>query len=243
MISVGHLAGLAGIVLGLWLVAYGAVSAWWLLAWPPLHVVGSLVLSVGLHRYFSHRSFKTTRFWHNFMAFYSTLLLNGSPHGWAAAHNAHHVYSDTDKDPHIANWTYLVWKRYRKSPIPRRGLRGLVGDPVCAFVHRTGLWLWLAFTAAMLLVSPKLYLFAYLMPLGSVHLIGALHQVTSHNSRGPRDIWWLELILPACGEWLHKTHHEHPRWSDFKTEHHHLDLGSRFIELIRTDAGHGKAAA
>jgi fatty-acid desaturase len=232
MISVGHLAGLAGVVLGVWLIATGAASQWWLLAWAAFHLLGSLMLSVGLHRYFSHGSFKTTPFWHNFMALYSVLLLNGSPHGWAAAHNAHHAFSDTDRDPHIADWTYLVWKRYRSTPLVTRGLRRLAGDPVVAFVHRTGLWLWLAFTALLLWASPEAYLFAYLMPLGSVHLIGALHQVTSHKNLAPRDIWWLELVLPACGEWLHKTHHDHPGRSDFRTKWWHVDLGAALVRAI-----------
>ena len=235
MISVGHLVGLASIVLGLSLVASGAASAWWLLLWPPFHLLGSLMLSVGLHRYFSHGAFRTTRAWHNFMALYSVLLLNGSPHGWAAAHNTHHVHSDTDRDPHIAGWTYLVWKRYRDVPMVSRGVRRLAGDRMLAFVHRNGLWLWMAFTATMLIVSPELYLFAYLMPLGSVHLIGAMHQVTSHRNGAPRDIWWMELVLPACGEWLHRTHHDHASWPDFRTKWWHLDLGAAFIRFIRTN--------
>ena len=235
MISVGHLAGVAGIVAGIWLMAAGIASAWWIAAWLSFHALGSLMLSVGLHRYFSHGSFQTTPFWHNFMAFYSVLLLNGSPHGWAAAHNAHHTFSDTDQDPHIADWTYLVWKRYRRTPLVTRGLRRLNGDPVLAFVHRNGLWLWCGFTAWMLAVSPTAYLFAYLMPLGSIHLIGAMHQLLSHKDGAPRDIWWLELLLPACGEWLHKTHHDHAGRSDFRTRPHHVDLGSAFISLIRTD--------
>jgi len=235
MISVGHLVGLAAIVAGLTLVATGTSSAWWLLLWPAFHVLGSLMLSVGLHRYFSHGAFKTTSAWHNFMAFYSVLLLNGSPHGWAAAHNTHHAHSDTDRDPHMAGLSYLAWKRYRDVPMVSRGVRRLAGDRTLAFVHRNGLWLWVGFTALALAISPEAYLFGYLMPLGSVHLIGALHQVTSHSGGSARDIWWLELLLPACGEWLHKTHHDHPGRADYRTKWWHLDLGALFINAIRTD--------
>lgn len=235
MISMGHLVGLAAMALGLALVGAGSVSAWWLALWPPLHLLGSLMLSVGLHRYFSHKSFQTTRAWHSFMALYSVLLLNGSPHGWAAAHTTHHVHSDTDRDPHIADWTYLVWKRYRRVPMVSRGVRRLAGDGMLAFVHRNGLWLWLAFTAVVLAISPTLYLFAYLMPLGSVHLIGAAHQVTSHRAGAPRNLAWLEFVLPACGEWLHKTHHDHAGRADLRTKWWHLDLGAVFINAIRTD--------
>lgn len=235
MISAGHLAGVASIALGAWLVLSGSASAWWIAVWLPFHVLGLLMLSVGLHRYFSHGAFRTTRAWHNFMALYSVLLLNGSPHGWAAAHSAHHLHSDTDSDPHIADWTYLVWKRYRKAPVETRALRRLAGDKMTAFVHRTGLWLWLGFTSSVLLISPTAYLFAYLIPLGTVHLVGAIHQVTSHRGGGPRQMALMEFLVPAAGEWLHKTHHDHPGWADYRTEWWHLDLGAIFIDAIRTD--------
>lgn len=235
MIPMGYYLGLAGIALGIWLVATGAVSAWWLLAWAAFHVLGSLMLSVGLHRYFSHGAFETTPFWHRFMALYSVLLLNGSPQGWAAAHNTHHAHSDTDRDPHFADWNYLFDKRYRDVPMVRWRLRALAGDQTLAFVHRYGLPLWAAACLAMLLASPTFFIFGYLMPLGSTHLIGAVHQITSHRGGQPRDLPWLEFIFPACGEWLHKTHHDHPGWSDFRTRWWHLDLGAAFIRLIRTN--------
>jgi stearoyl-CoA desaturase (delta-9 desaturase) len=236
MIPMGYYAGLAGIALGLGLVMAGEAPAWWLLVWLAFHVLGSLMLSVGLHRYFSHGAFRTTRFWHNFMALYSVLLLNGSPQGWAAAHNTHHRWSDTDRDPHFASWHYLFDKRYRDVPMVMWRVKQLAGDRSVVFVHRHGVALWLFAVVSMLAWLPTFFLFAYLMPLGSTHLIGAIHQVTSHRGGAPRDLPWLEFIFPACGEWLHKTHHDHPGWADFRTKWWHLDLGAAFIRMIRTDA-------
>jgi stearoyl-CoA desaturase (delta-9 desaturase) len=235
MIPFGYYIGLAGILTGLSLVALGIASAWWLLAWLFFHLLGALMLSVGLHRYFSHGAFETSKFWHRFMAYYSVLLLNGSPQGWAAAHNTHHAHSDTERDPHFANWNYLFDKRYRNVPMVRWRLKELAGVETLAFVHRYGMMLWLAAVALMLLVSPMFLLFGYLMSLGSTHLIGAIHQITSHRGGAPRDLPWLEFIFPACGEWLHKTHHAFPGWASFSTRWWHLDLGAAFIRVIRTN--------
>lgn len=234
MISVAHIVGVLSVVLGVYLLVTGTVSALWVIPWILFHVLSSLMVSVGLHRYFSHGAFKTSKFWHNFMALYSVLLVSGSPQGWATAHNAHHIHSDTDLDPHISNWTYLVWKRYKQVPMPMRRLKALAGDPVLAFVHRYGMPLLLGFILVLAFISPLLLLYGYLMPLGTVHLIGGIHQVISHKNLQPRNLALLEFIFPACGEWLHKTHHDFPGRKNFRTKWWHPDLGALFISWIET---------
>jgi fatty-acid desaturase len=229
----GHYIGNAGVIAGIYLLATGAQSCWWIGAWLLFHLLGSLMLSVGLHRYFAHGTFKTSVFWHRFMAYYSVLLLNGSPQGWAAAHNTHHIHSDTPNDPHYASWRYLINKRYRSVPMVLWRVKALSKDKDAVFVHRYGLLLWLVFALVLLAMSWQVFLFAYLMPLGSVHLIGAIHQITSHYQGAPRNLPWLEFIFPACGEWLHKTHHDHPGRTSFKTQWWHVDLGALFIKAIQ----------
>ena len=175
MIAFGHLLGVLCILAGIGLVAAGWESWQWLLWWPVFHVIGSLVTSVGLHRYFSHAAFKTSRLWHNAMALYTPMLLIGSPIDWSVTHIAHHVHADTKNDPHIADWTYLVWKRYRKPIVHRRQLRRLMGDPTLAFVHRYGAGLWILAMLAIVAFLPwQFFVFGYGMALGSVHLIGAM---------------------------------------------------------------------
>ena len=234
MIPFGHWLGNLSILLGITLIALDIIPALYLVLWFIFHVIGSLMLSVGLHRYFSHASFKTTPFWHKVMAYYSVLLLNGSPQGWAAAHNTHHKWSDTSGDPHYANWHYLYNKKYKPVKMVLWRVKQLSGDSTLEFVHRYGLLLWLLFVISLLIISPTVLLFAYLMPLGSTHMIGAIHQITSHHGGKPRDLPFLEFLFPACGEWLHKTHHDHPGWKDFRTRWWHFDLGAIFIKLIET---------
>ena len=63
-------------------------------------VVRSLGLTVSYHRYFSHRSFKTSRFFQLILALWGGLSAQRGPLWWAAKHRTHHRYSDKDGDPH-----------------------------------------------------------------------------------------------------------------------------------------------
>ena len=232
MIAIGHLLGVAAISFGIALVLFDIVSWYWLLLWPITHITSSLMVTVGLHRYFCHAAFKTSKFWHIVMAYYSILLLQGSPLGWASAHTTHHVHADTDGDPHDIKLSYLVWKKYNDVPMVHGRLKKLINDPTLKFVHRYGMVLWVVFVTVLLSISWELFIFGYAMALGSVHLIGGIHQVTSHFNNRPNNYPLMEYILPASGEWMHKTHHENPKLKDLRTEKWHLDLGYLFIRMI-----------
>ena len=70
--------------------------------------------NVGLHRYFAHNSFKTSKFWHIVLSLTTPLACAGSPYGYSMAHRAHHIFSDTEKDPHykqlgIFNISFFKW--------------------------------------------------------------------------------------------------------------------------------------
>lgn len=54
----------------------------------------------GSHRYFSHRSFKTSRAFQFFLAILAASGGQRGPIWWATHHRAHHRYSDTPLDPH-----------------------------------------------------------------------------------------------------------------------------------------------
>lgn len=54
----------------------------------------------GYHRYFSHRTYKTSRVFQFCMAWLGCAAAQMGPLWWAAHHRDHHRYSDTDKDLH-----------------------------------------------------------------------------------------------------------------------------------------------
>lgn len=87
--------------------AVGLVSAWYL---PPtaldfwlcllMFTWVTLGLEVGLHRYFSHRAFKTSRPVEVFLFISALMAAQGSAIYGVAQHRRHHAFSDTEHDPH-----------------------------------------------------------------------------------------------------------------------------------------------
>ena len=66
------------------------------------------------HRYFSHRSYKTNRFWQFIFALLGNMAAQRGPLWWAAHHRVHHQHSDTDKDLHSPVkrgfwWSHVGW--------------------------------------------------------------------------------------------------------------------------------------
>jgi stearoyl-CoA desaturase (delta-9 desaturase) len=57
-------------------------------------------ITAGFHRYFSHKSFKTSRPIQFLLAWIGTSAIQRGPIWWAAIHRHHHKYSDTPKDLH-----------------------------------------------------------------------------------------------------------------------------------------------
>jgi stearoyl-CoA desaturase (delta-9 desaturase) len=55
---------------------------------------------LGFHRYFSHRSFQTTKPIRALLAILGSMAAQGPVMQWAATHRRHHQYSDHEGDPH-----------------------------------------------------------------------------------------------------------------------------------------------
>lgn len=67
----------------------------------------------GLHRYFSHRTYKMGRVMQFLMAFGATTAVQKGPLWWASHHRNHHRYSDTELDLHSPQkgfwWSHVGW--------------------------------------------------------------------------------------------------------------------------------------
>src|SRR5690242_16445810 len=59
-----------------------------------------LFLTMVYHRYFSHRSFKTSRWFQFVLAFLGSLSVQKGVLWWAAHHRHHHRFSDQQEDVH-----------------------------------------------------------------------------------------------------------------------------------------------
>lgn len=65
-----------------------------------LYVIRMFGITGGYHRYFSHRSFKTSRLFQFFLGAIGAASAQQGPLWWAAHHRHHHQYSDTENDIH-----------------------------------------------------------------------------------------------------------------------------------------------
>ena len=65
-----------------------------------LYVIRMFGITGGFHRYFSHRSFKTSRGFQFFLAFLGQSSAQRGVLWWASTHRHHHKHSDTEQDVH-----------------------------------------------------------------------------------------------------------------------------------------------
>lgn len=71
-------------------------------------------ITAGFHRYFSHRTFKTSRPFQFILGWLGTTAAQKGPLWWAAHHRHHHKHSDTEKDVHSPVkrsfwWSHVGW--------------------------------------------------------------------------------------------------------------------------------------
>src|SRR5689334_10483997 len=97
-ISVG--APLLALASAVWL-AWGDTLHWYdLVVFAVMYLLTGLGITLGYHRLFTHRSFKTTRGVRAALAVLGSMAVQGSVVEWTATHSKHHAYSDQPGDPH-----------------------------------------------------------------------------------------------------------------------------------------------
>lgn len=79
-----------------------------------LYVVRMFALTAFYHRYFSHRTFRTSRALQFIFALIGASSVQRGPLWWAAHHRNHHRHADTPLDPHSPTirgflWSHVGW--------------------------------------------------------------------------------------------------------------------------------------
>lgn len=72
-----------------------ALFFWWL-----GHSITMIYMTVFYHRYLSHKSFAVAPWLHSFILRTGNIATGIDPIGWVCMHRLHHMYSDTELDPH-----------------------------------------------------------------------------------------------------------------------------------------------
>ena len=122
-------------------------------------------VTVGFHRLFTHRSFKTSAPVRAVLAALGSVAIEGNVISWVADHRKHHAFSDQEGDPHSphvdhgvgwrgalrglwhAHWGWLFIHTQRGAR--KRYAPDLLKDPVVSFIDRTFIfWALAGFVAA-----------------------------------------------------------------------------------------------
>jgi stearoyl-CoA desaturase (delta-9 desaturase) len=104
---IDRIANAVVMVVPLGLVGYAASRAWGgALHWPDLvvlavtYTLAGLGITVGFHRLFTHRSFKTSPLLRGLFGALGSAAVEGPLIEWVANHRKHHQFSDRPGDPH-----------------------------------------------------------------------------------------------------------------------------------------------
>jgi stearoyl-CoA desaturase (delta-9 desaturase) len=197
-----------------------------------LYVVRMFAITAFYHRYFSHRTFKTSRAMQFVFGVLGNSAVQRGPLWWAAHHREHHQHSDTDDDTHSPTrhgffWSHVGWITAKHNfPTRRERVKDLLKYPELCFLDRfdivvpiamfvglygLGAWLGAAYpelgTSGLQLVVwgmiSTVVLFHATFTINSLaHVWGTRRFQTTDTSRNN---WLLALI--TLGEGWHNNHH------------------------------------
>ena len=216
-------------------------SPMWLLGTLIMYVlIGCFGISIGYHRYLSHKSFNLKFEWTKWpLLWLGCLAGTGSPIGWVAVHREHHKFSDRKHDPHsphtigykslIANYTY-TWNKW---PI-----RDLITNPYHRFLHDyyfllLAVWFLAALAMGwyvalyMVIIPTTLSIWASTISNYVNHKYGYISYKTVDQSK---NCWYTAYL--TFGEGWHNNHHARPKNYRFGKEWGELDLGAMFIKTL-----------
>lgn len=210
----------------------GATLFDWLLC-IGLYFFRMFFITAGYHRYFSHKTFKTSRFFQFILAWFAQSSLQKGALWWASNHRVHHKHSDKPKDPHSSKlygfwYAHMGWimapefkmtqyalirdfTKYKELIWLNRHhwLPGLALMVTVYFlgnmVNGNGLFDW---TAGLSTVTCGFLLSTVLLYHGTFTINSLMHRIGRRRYKTDDDSknsFWLALI--TMGEGWHNNHH------------------------------------
>ncbi len=188
-----------------------------------LYVIRMFGITAGFHRYFSHRSFKTSRGFQFFLAFLGQSSAQRGVLWWASKHRHHHKYSDTEEDVHSPVkhgfwYSHVLWIFSKQGRTPNYDLmKDFRKYPELVWLDKwerlppfvLGVLVWAIFGWSGLVVGfflSTVLLFHGTFTINSLsHVFGKQPYVTGDNSRNN-----LFLAIITLGEGWHNNHHHFP---------------------------------
>ncbi len=218
-----HAAALAGIIYYGWSWSGFALTM-------AVYFVMIFAVTGGLHRYFSHRTFKTGRVFQFILALLGTVTTQKGVLWWAAHHRHHHKYSDEPEDVHSPRqrgfwWSHCGWILVKKHNVVHWDrVKDLSKYPELVFLQRFNMLFVVAWAASFYFGAEALgysgthaLLWGYFVQQvllwhgtftinSFTHIWGRKRYRTSDDSRNS---FFFALI--TLGEGWHNNHHFYQR--------------------------------
>jgi fatty-acid desaturase len=212
---------------------------WWVLSIFVYYLTGCLGITITFHRYLTHRSFKMPKILEYLFSFFGAMGGTGSSIGWAAVHNAHHKYSDTEKDPHSPHILGLkmMLSRYNYD-FNFWDARFLLRDKFHVFLHNYYYLIMLIWASTLLVIDYRLFLFGFVVPqflqIWASNISNYANHIWGYSNydtgEGSKNTWWVSAI--TWGEGWHNNHHSEPWKYTFQHRWWEIDVSAYTIYLI-----------
>lgn len=215
--------------------------SFWLVSFGMYALIGCFGISIGYHRYLTHKSFKLNKFWEKLCTIFGMLAFTGSSIGWVGVHRQHHRYTDKPGDPHspAQNGLKMLVASYQFDP-NMWTIRSLITDKFHLFTHKYYFLLLLAWAGFWALISISLVFYIVVIPAVLSVWSSTISNYTNHkwgyknfeiadNSTNN----WINAIF-TFGEGWHNNHHAKPGSYTFKVKWWEFDPAASIVELIRS---------
>lgn len=215
---------------------------WW--TFGVTHLVIAFFVASGLHRYFAHHAFKTSRLGQLVLAVGGSLVFT-DPIGFAGKHRIHHRFSDTEGDPHSPNdgwfscWIWSLADDHLTDEQVTEACPDLMQYAELRWLHR---WYWVPGATLAVLYA----LWGGLARVGvgfALAFILALHLTSAVNyachrwgsrrfdtNEGSRNN--LVVALLTWGEGWHNNHHRYPKAARAGFRWWEVDANYYMIQLL-----------
>ncbi|MFJ8913891.1 acyl-CoA desaturase [Amycolatopsis sp. NPDC102389] len=226
------------------------------------YTVGTLGVTVGYHRYFTHGAFKAGRPLRVALAIAGSFAVQGSVIFWVASHRRHHAFADREGDPH-SPWLFgtspgallrgfwhahMGWMFSREVTNYDRFAPDLVADKDLRVVNRY-FWLWITLSLALPAVLGGLiswswwgavtgFFWAGLVRIAFLHhvswSVNSICHLIGERPFASRDkaANFWPLAILSMGESWHNSHHADPTCARHGVLRGQVDVSARVIWLF-----------
>jgi stearoyl-CoA desaturase (delta-9 desaturase) len=208
-----------------------------------MYVLTGLGITIGFHRYATHRSFKSRRITEVVLLALGSMAVEGPVLQWVADHWKHHKFSDRPGDPHSPLdgllHAHLGWFFHTNRGVPEQDAKHLMKDPVARYMSRTFVfWVALGIAIPYAFDGWRGVLWGGLVRIFITHHItwsvnSICHQFGRRMFQTPDQSHnqWIVGIL-GLGEGWHNNHHAFPESAFHGMTWYQIDVSGYIIRLL-----------